>query len=232
MNRFWALLIAMAYIALAPALKNPPIGIVLAGNDGPNLAAAICATFGCQEWKTPRRIDARKPYDQFNRALAQTHWPVVVRPQVKSLPAVCHVLAGLDPANCFIPVADILAAPPARTAGWHVIHAEDAQATIELLERYGADVLIHYLRHVMSLRLGSCSRGKGPLDSIRSELAEWFSAGARGRPAVLGADSVLWRPTNARGDPTSSGPRAGSQSSLDQAFDREFCALEGLPETA
>ena len=127
-NRFWAVLIAMAYIALAPALKNPPIGIVLAGNDGPNLAAAICATFGCREWKTPQRIDARKPYDQFNRALAQTRWPVVVRPQVRSLPAVCHVLAGLDPVNCFIPVADILAAPPARTAGWHVIHAEDAQA--------------------------------------------------------------------------------------------------------
>ena len=104
--------------------------------------------------------------------------------------------------------------------------------TIELLERYGADVLIHYLRHVMSLRLGSCSRGKGSLDSIRSELAEWFSAGARGRPAVLGADCVLWRPTNARGEPTCSGRFAGSQSSLDQAFDSEFCAWEGLPESA
>ena len=51
----------MAYIALAPALKNPPIGIVLAGNDGPNLAAAICATFGCREWKTPSGLMRENP---------------------------------------------------------------------------------------------------------------------------------------------------------------------------
>ena len=69
---------------------------------------------------------------------------------------------------------------------------------MKLLRRYRADVLLNYLQHIVSMHLAYLGGNISPVGDILSDVAQWFSNRFRGRPAVVGAERLLWLPTEAR----------------------------------
>ena len=210
-HRFWAIVIATAYHALAAPLRMPPIGVILFGADPHRVARTLSRAFGCFDWLAPKRAHAKHAYHKLHESLVQARWPVIVECSAKTLHAGQELLSRLLPAGCFVPASDILWLPTALAQGWHVIECDHALPTIEILERFGQSVLLHYLNDAMGRRLHIVQTLPDPLKSIGHDVAEYLNTIVRGRPAVHAGQIFIWRPTKSRGHQMQPSPITQSQ---------------------
>ncbi len=146
----------------------------------------------------PQRSTRTKAYKELNAILTGARWPIVVQPGVKHLPALGQMFSRLAPANCFVPTEDMLAALAARDGDWFVLDCNDAEATIELLKKYGANVLLNYLCNILRRHLDHKFHSDDALNNLLRDVAKWFGDSFRGGPAILGVERTLWSPTQAR----------------------------------
>lgn len=197
-NRFWAIIVTMAYMALAPAIRRRPIGVILAGGQAPEVAATIAGVFGCLQRRTPPKIHAARAYEELNTILTGARWPIVVHPGVKHLRALGQMFKRLAPANCFVPISETRAALAAREQDWFVLSCDNALATVKLLEEFGANVLVTYLCNLLARHLDHKFHCDDALNNLLRDVAKWFGDNFRGRPAILGAERTLWPPTQGR----------------------------------
>jgi len=190
-NRFWAVILCMARNILAPAVGKPPMGVLLLAAEAGRLATAISDTFGCRALVSPKRSDAWRQYQHVNTILEHSRWPLVLRSSVTTSGAIGHLLRQVTPCNCFVTATAIEYPPAGLPQGWWILDVTNADGTIELLARFGAQVLLNYLRYVRRRHLELLLPKRKHRDPVWHDLAYWFGELGRGRPAVLGADRYL-----------------------------------------
>jgi hypothetical protein len=160
---------------------------------------SIVDFFGCQQKSTPPKIHAARAYEELNTILTGARWPIVVQPSVKHLPALGQMFKRLVPANCFVPTSETLTALAAREQDWFVLDCNDAEATIELLKQFGANVLLNYLCNLLRNHPDHKFHSDDALNNVLRDVTKWFGGSFRGGPAIMGAERTLWYPTQVRG---------------------------------
>lgn len=193
-NLFWAILITAARSILAPAFLSPPVGIALLGVEAKMIAEAAASAWGCRKIALGKRVgvgDMKKVSELLNN----TRWPIVVVPPNEQPRMNKRILQRVLPSSCLLPVG-AASVCQATNAGWLAVQTSlaDTARTSELLNDFGAAVLLNYLSDMIAPGSKFRMSTDQGTQEIWTSLANWFGAQGRGRPAVLGAERCLNSP--------------------------------------